>query len=226
MAAMRRTSTGRTLVSPRRDHLALLNDAQELDLHRRRDLADFIQKERAAVRGLEDAQAVLHRPREGAPRVSEEFALEQRVGEGAAVDGDKGPLRPRRRLVQPARESLFADAALAGNQDRGIEGRHARREGHHVAHRGTLRAVLASRRYVRGRGEGCGEDLEARGEETEDAGVIIGRHENLTFGDTVEQGISTRVREPPEHGKRVAGKICDGRSQREKIEALTTVPAI
>ena len=38
---------------------------------------------------LEDAEAVLHRAREGATRVPEELALEERVRERTAVDGDK-----------------------------------------------------------------------------------------------------------------------------------------
>ena len=71
------------------DHLALLNDAQELDLHRRRDLPDLIQKERATRGRFEDAETVLHRAREGATRVPEELALEERVRERAAVDRDK-----------------------------------------------------------------------------------------------------------------------------------------
>ena len=180
-------------------HLALLDDAQEFDLHRRRDVPDFIQKERAPRRRLKDPEAVLHRPRKGAPGMSEEFALEEGVGERATVDGDKRSLHPRRRPVQPAREPLFADAALAGNQHRGIEGRHARREGHHLAHRGTLRAVLASRRPVRER-EGRGEDLEARGQEPEDAGVIMSGHGEVTSGNgnIVSAGAFTGCREPLE----------------------------
>ena len=124
-------------------HLALLNDAEELDLHRRRDLPDFIQEERAAVCRFEDAEAVVHRACEGATRVPEELALKQRVGERAAVDRDKRPARSRRRVVQPPRKSLLPDAALPGDQDRGIEGRHARRKGHDALHRGTLRAAPA-----------------------------------------------------------------------------------
>lgn len=77
-------------------------------MHRRRDLADFIQKERAAVRRLEHPEAILHGAREGAAHVSEELAVEQRVRERAAVDGDKrvGPEFGQYR-VDVAERALF-----------------------------------------------------------------------------------------------------------------------
>ena len=142
---MRRTSTGRVSGLAEANHLAFLNHAKELHLHRGRDLADFVQEERPSRSGFEDAETILHGPGKGAARVPEEFALEERVRKRAAVDGDEGSARARRGLVQPPRETLLADAALARNQDGGIKGRHARREGHQPEHGGTVRAVLVVR---------------------------------------------------------------------------------
>jgi hypothetical protein len=85
-------------------HLALLEDAQQADLHRGRHVADLVQKERAAVRGLKQARAVVHGAGEGAPHVSEQFTFEQRIGESAAIHGDKGTAGPPRGLVQPTGE--------------------------------------------------------------------------------------------------------------------------
>ena len=69
--------------------LALLQDAQELHLHLRRELADLVEEERAAG-GLREA-AVLLRDGAGerAALVAEELALEDRLGDRRAVHGDE-----------------------------------------------------------------------------------------------------------------------------------------
>jgi hypothetical protein len=58
--------------------LALLQHAQQLGLEGRRDVADLVEEQRAAVRHLEAALAVAHGAGEGALLVAEEFALQQR----------------------------------------------------------------------------------------------------------------------------------------------------
>ena len=50
---------------------ALLQRSQELDLHTRRDLADFIEQQRPAIGRLEEARTVLRRARERAAGVAE-----------------------------------------------------------------------------------------------------------------------------------------------------------
>src|SRR3954462_13089715 len=77
-------------------NLALLQRPQQLDLHTRGDLADFVEQQRAAVRRLEQPGTVDGRARERAARVAEELALEQCLGDSAAVDGDEGPGGARR----------------------------------------------------------------------------------------------------------------------------------
>ena len=51
--------------------LPLLQGSQELDLHAGRDLADFVEQQRAAVGRLEQPRSVRSRAGERAPRVSE-----------------------------------------------------------------------------------------------------------------------------------------------------------
>src|SRR4029450_7211197 len=55
--------------------------------------------------------------REAAPQVAEELALEERVGEGAAVDGDESPPAARPVLVDPARDALLPGPPLAEDED-------------------------------------------------------------------------------------------------------------
>ena len=69
-----------------RADLALLQHAQELGLQRRRQLADLVEEERAAVGLDEHARRVGARVGEGAALVAEQLALEQRVGDGGAVE--------------------------------------------------------------------------------------------------------------------------------------------
>src|SRR5262249_49120582 len=61
-------------------HLALLQDAQELRLQFHREFADFVQKDRAALRLLEAACPRLQGAGERSADMSEELALEQSFG--------------------------------------------------------------------------------------------------------------------------------------------------
>ncbi len=87
MAAITRTSTFRVVERADAADLALLEHAQEPELHRRRHLADLVEEDRAAVRLLEEALALAGGAGEGAARVAEQLGLEQRLGERAAVLG-------------------------------------------------------------------------------------------------------------------------------------------
>src|SRR5439155_4024190 len=74
--------------------------AQKLGLHRQWHFADLVEEERSAASLFEDAFAVVDRPAESAPYVTEELALDQILGDGAAVDGHERTARARRRGVQ------------------------------------------------------------------------------------------------------------------------------
>ena len=60
-----------------RSHRALLEHAQQLDLHLERHLADLVEKQRAAVGLDEQAGLVALRVRERAADVAEQLALER-----------------------------------------------------------------------------------------------------------------------------------------------------
>ncbi len=76
-----------------------------------------------AVGDLE--QAALHLPGVGerAPLVTEQLALEHRLGERRAVDPDERPARAARQLVERPRDELLARPGLATDQDRGAGAR-------------------------------------------------------------------------------------------------------
>ena len=100
-----------------RHDLALLHGAQQLDLRRGGQLADLVEQQRAAGGRRDHARAILRRAREGAAPIAEELALDQVLGQRAAVDRDERARAPRQR-VQRARRDLLADAGLAAQQDR------------------------------------------------------------------------------------------------------------
>src|SRR5437016_8552570 len=109
-----------------RPYLVLLEDAQELRLERRRDVADLVQENRAAVGLREVPGCVADRAGESAAHVPEELALEQRLGWRAAVDGQERPLAARAVRVDGACDELLAGAALAEEEHRAAPGRNAR----------------------------------------------------------------------------------------------------
>ncbi len=81
-----------------------------------RDLADLVEEERAAVGLLEAADPALVGAGERALLVTEELALEERLGERGAVERDERLLRARPELVDRARELALARAALARDE--------------------------------------------------------------------------------------------------------------
>ena len=122
---MTRTSTlqGRRAADPL--ELALLQDAQQLGLHGRRQLADLVEEQRAAVAPARSGRGCWPvGPGEGAPLVAEQLALEQRLRQGRAVDRDEAARSARRSSWwMAAGDQLLAGAALAGDEHRGLGGR-------------------------------------------------------------------------------------------------------
>ena len=93
--------------------------AQQFGLQQRRQFADFVEEERAAVGHFE--QALLHGlgVGEGAALVAEEFGFHQGLGNGRAVDGDKRLVLPAALVMDGFGDEVFAGAALALYQDGG-----------------------------------------------------------------------------------------------------------
>ena len=86
------------------DH-ALLQEAQQLRLQRHRQVADLVQEQRAAVRGLDLAERLLGRAGERALLVAEQLALEQRFRDRGAIDGDESRGHVAARVACSARAS-------------------------------------------------------------------------------------------------------------------------
>jgi hypothetical protein len=94
-----------------------LQDAQDLGLHFRPHVADFVEKQGAAIGGFEQAALGRDGAGEGAARVAEKLRFEQGLGQGRAVDRHEGLGRAGRAMVDGARDQLFAGARLAHHQD-------------------------------------------------------------------------------------------------------------
>ena len=95
VALMMRTSTGVFLRRADLAHLLFLDRAQQLHLHRERQVGDFVEEQRAAVGGLEESVAIGLGAGERALAVAEELALHQVLGNRAAVHRDERLLGAR-----------------------------------------------------------------------------------------------------------------------------------
>src|SRR5207237_8813943 len=95
-----------------------LQNLQQLDLRRRRRLADLVEEQRAAVGELEAALAPIGGAGERAFFVAENFALEQRLRNRRTVDGDEREGGARAELMDRLRDELLAGARLRGDEHR------------------------------------------------------------------------------------------------------------
>jgi hypothetical protein len=113
-------------VDPARRRLAepadfsLLQDAQEIALRYRRQVADLVEEDRAAMRRLEDSGARPIGAGEGAAGVSEEVRKQQRLGERGAVHRHPGRAGTAAHAAQLAGGELLAAAALAEKEHRHV----------------------------------------------------------------------------------------------------------
>ena len=73
-----------------RPHAPLLNRAQQLGLHGQWQIADFVKKQSAATRGLEEAFTVLRGAGVRAFAGAEKLGFQQVLGDRAAVHGHEG----------------------------------------------------------------------------------------------------------------------------------------
>ena len=124
----------------------------------RRDVADLVEEQRAAVGELEAAAARgLDGAGERALLVAEELREEQRLDEGRAVDRDEGARGALARPVDRLRHELLARAALAAHEHAAARGGDALDGQVKAADRGVvsdeLPRRLAGRTTAVGRGE-------------------------------------------------------------------------
>src|SRR4029079_6889642 len=113
--------------------LALLEDAQELDLHVARQVTDLVEEQGAAVGGLEAALAARGGSGEGPLLVAEQLRLEDALRDGGAVDRHERPAGARAVLVDAAGQELLVAAALAEEQRGRLAGRRLQRGVHGAA---------------------------------------------------------------------------------------------
>jgi hypothetical protein len=103
-------------------HAACLEHAKEARLEIDRQLADFVQEERAAVGALEGAEVGSDGARERAALVSEQLALGQVGGDATAVEHDEGASRTSALLVKRMRQHVLAGAGLAEQREGDVGG--------------------------------------------------------------------------------------------------------
>src|SRR5687767_8351508 len=102
--------------------LVMLQHTQQLRLEMRRELANLVEKDSAAVGDLEPALLERMRAGERAPLVAEELAFEERLGQRRAVDGDEWTARPMAVLVNGARGQFLSRTGLPADQHRAVGG--------------------------------------------------------------------------------------------------------
>ncbi len=117
MAATIRASTGMGAEAPQRLDLRVLKRPEQLALKGQRHVAHLVQEQGAAVGRLEETGTILAGVRERAPPVTEEQTLEERLGDGGAVDRYEGSFPARAQLMQRTSDQLLSGARLAANED-------------------------------------------------------------------------------------------------------------
>src|ERR1017187_2564328 len=104
--------------------LPLLQNAQEFRLEFQRKVADFIEKQRAAIRGLKASLALGNGARKGASLVPEEFTLQQRRGNRGTVNGYERLLAARAGSMEGLCHHFLPSACLPAKEDGAIHWRH------------------------------------------------------------------------------------------------------
>jgi len=95
---------------------ALLDHAQQLDLHVDAHVTDLVQEQRAAVRELESPDTRGQRARERAFLMTEQLAFEQVAWNRAAIDRDERTSDTPGKLVDAPGDELFAATGFAADQ--------------------------------------------------------------------------------------------------------------
>src|SRR5690606_32040983 len=97
---------------------AFLQDAQEFHLRGGREISDLVQEDRAALGELEATFAGRDGAGERTAFVTEQLALEDRLGQRRAVHLDEWLALAIGRLVDRLGDELLAGSALAPDEDR------------------------------------------------------------------------------------------------------------
>ena len=121
-------------------YLHLLQDAEEMYLHLKGQVAHLVQKDGTLVGALKHAHLSLFAgPGEGPLLIAEQLALDQAGRDGAAVDADEALPGAGGVFVYVPRELLLAHAGLPQQQDRRVQGGHLLGPGQHLQRAGIGR---------------------------------------------------------------------------------------
>ena len=118
--------------------LAAFQHAQQLDLRGQRHVADFVQKQRAAVGVLELAHAIGRGVGKRPAHVAEQLALQDVLAQGGAVERHERLVLARAVLMDGLGDQLLARAGVALDQHAGVGRGDPLEPVDHVVH---LRAV-------------------------------------------------------------------------------------
>ena len=100
------------------------------------------------LRAFETPGAPFRSARERTLFVTEQFALDQRLGQCRAVDGDERSLAALAQRMQSARDQFFSGAAFAGNQYAGFTRSCLLQQGKNLLHLGRSAHQFAERPFV------------------------------------------------------------------------------
>ena len=101
------------------DH-PLLKEPQQFHLQRQRNVADFVEKQRPALRQLDLAGRSFDRSGKGAALIAEQLGFQQVFRNCRAVDGDELAFAARRFLVHRAGQQFLAGTACAEQHHRNV----------------------------------------------------------------------------------------------------------
>jgi len=103
--------------SPQRRHFAFGQHAQQAGLQVQRHVADFVEEQGAAIGLLQQPLHTFARRTGKRPGdITEQFALDQALGNGGTVQGDERPVTALALLMQLAGENFLAGPGLALHQ--------------------------------------------------------------------------------------------------------------
>ena len=120
-----------------RHDFALFEEPQQLGLHVERQVADFVEEQRAAGRRAHQAGLIGHRAGERAAAVAEQLTVGELARGGRAVVGKERGGAAWRADVNRAGDELLAGAALAGDQHREVVALQPLNLIDHPVHRGA-----------------------------------------------------------------------------------------
>ncbi|EXI71617.1 MAG: hypothetical protein AW10_04272 [Candidatus Accumulibacter appositus] len=111
---------------------ASFQQPQQLDLDRERDVAQFVEKQRAARRRLDQSGRACRRAGEGTALMAKQSALEQRFRQSRAINGNEGLFGAPAELMNGIGDQLLAGTRLPLQQHGCVRRRHPRDQFHHL----------------------------------------------------------------------------------------------